>query len=285
MRRWLVVLLAVLFVAGAVAAASAQAQTPGTWTPDCASAKAWAKQRLGRMKQDHSDAMIGFEVRTEQNNYCAWNNNKQVASVSVVKAMLLVAYLDLSSVRNRELSGGDKSILDPMIERSSDSAANKVFDKVGYGGLRSLANRVGMTRYETGYSSSDPSTRWGRSKVTASDQSLFFLHLDQFITGSNPTVLMHHRKHALNILASVVPNQRWGIAQVKTPGWQLYFKGGWGAGTGWQDHQSALLKRGPMRVSVAILTHWDLSHEYGKTNLREIASRLLRGLNEQSVVE
>ena len=25
------------------------------------------------------------------------------------------------------------------------------------------------------------------------------------------------------------------------PGWHLYFKGGWGSGTGWVDHQTALL--------------------------------------------
>jgi hypothetical protein len=284
-RRWLTVLLVVMSVVGAVTAASAQAQTPGTWQPDCGSAKAYAKQRLARMKQDHSDATIGFEVRTEHHNYCTWNNNKVVASVSVVKAMLLVAYLNLSSVRDRELTQNDRAILDPMIERSSDSAANKAFDKVGYGGLRKLAAQVGMTHFEPGYSSSDPATRWGRSRITAADQSLLMLHVDGFIKGSNPTVLAHHRAHALKLLASIVPEQRWGIAQVKTPGWDLYFKDGWGSGTGWQDHQVALLKRGPMRVSVAILTHWDLSHDYGKTNLREIAARLLRGLNEQSVVE
>lgn len=281
-------LVLVVSIAGSSAAA-AQAQSPGSWTPDYAAAKAYAQQRLARMKQDHSDALIGFAIRTVGPSGNArrwgWNDNKQVDSVSVVKAMLLVAYLDRASVRGRELNDGDKSILAPMIERSSDSAANQVFDRVGYGGLRSLADRVGMTRYQTGYGSSDPSTRWGRSKVTASDQSLFMLHVDGFITGPNPTILAHHRQYALKLLASVVPEQRWGIAQVKPPGWNLYFKSGWGAGTGWQDHQVALLKRGPMRVSVAIMTHWDLDHEYGKTNLREIARRLLHGLNAQSVVE
>lgn len=126
---------------------------------------------------------------------------------------------------------------------------------------------------------------WGRSIVDAADQSKFMLHVDDYIGGSDPVIRRHHREHALYILAHVIPEQRWGVATVDTPGWKLFFKGGWGAGTGWVDSQIALLKRGAMRVSVAILTHNDPSHEYGKRTLREIASKLLRGLNEQSVVQ
>lgn len=29
------------------------------------------------------------------------------------------------------------------------------------------------------------------------------------------------------------------IALVRPLGWRLYFKGGWGSGTGWVDHQVA----------------------------------------------
>ena len=56
------------------------------------------------------------------------------------------------------------------------------------------------------------------------------------------------------------------------------FKGGWGSGTGWVDHQVALLTRGDERVSVAILTYHDGTHAYGLATLRGIAERLLRGL-------
>ena len=62
-------------------------------------------------------------------------------------------------------------------------------------------------------------------------------------------------------------------------GWRLYFKGGWGSGTGRVDHQVALLARGHTRVSLAILTASDGTHAYGKETLRAIAARLLRGLH------
>jgi hypothetical protein len=55
----------------------------------------------------------------------------------------------------------------------------------------------------------------------------------------------------------------------------VYFKGGWGSGTGLLDHQVALLKRGCARVSIAVLSMYDGSHAYGKATLRGIFERLL----------
>ncbi len=77
---------------------------------------------------------------------------------------------------------------------------------------------------------------------------------------------------------SIVPSQRWGIGEVSPPGWRLYFKGGWGSGTGLIDNQVALLRRGCARLSIAVLTMDDGSHAYGKQTLRAIFARLLRGL-------
>ena len=42
----------------------------------------------------------------------------------------------------------------------------------------------------------------------------------------------------MSLLASIVPSQRWGIGEVAPQGWKLYFKGGWGYGTGLLDHRS-----------------------------------------------
>ena len=80
------------------------------------------------------------------------------------------------------------------------------------------------------------------------------------------------------LLAHVIPSQRWGIGRVQPRGWKLYFKGGWGSGTGRVDHQVALLTRGSERVSLAILTLADGTHAYGKETLRGVAKRLLFGL-------
>jgi beta-lactamase family protein len=264
-RRWLALLLVVLVV-GAIGAAAAQAQV-APWQPDLASARDYAKNRKG---------IIGFAVRTEK-GFWGWNQKKQEPSASVIKAMILVAYLDLPKVQGRDLKDKDRAMLDPMIRYSDDHATDKTFDYVGFDGLRALAKRVGMTRFETSY-------HWGRSKITASDQSRFMLHIDGFITGPDPAIVKRHRDYALKLLSTIVKG-RWGLWKVDTPGWKLHEKGGWGAKTGWVNSQVALLTRLNMRVAVAILTHNDPSHDYGSETLRAVGKRLLRGLNQQSVVE
>jgi hypothetical protein len=112
---------------------------------------------------------------------------------------------------------------------------------------------------------------WGESLITARDQTKFFLHIDSFI-------VPRHRAYALQLLNSVTPSQRWGVGQVAPKGWKLYFKGGWGSGTGLIDNQVALFTRGCARVSIAVLTMDDGSHNYGKETLRQIFWRLLRRL-------
>lgn len=82
----------------------------------------------------------------------------------------------------------------------------------------------------------------------------------------------------MRLLETVVPRQRWGVGEVAPPGWRLYFKGGWGSGTGAVDHQVALLERGRTRVAIAVLTTDQGTHAYGKESLRGVFERLVRGL-------
>jgi hypothetical protein len=184
------------------------------------------------------------------------------APASVVKAMLLVTYLDLPSVRDRALGPPDMSVLAPMIQASDNDAAQRIFDTVGQGGLQAPAHRVGMTRFAT-------NPVCGETSITARDQTRFFLHVD----GS---VARRQRSYAMRLLRSIIPSERWGVGELSLPGWKRYFKGGWGYGTGLLDHQVVLLTRGCARVSIAVLTMYDGSHAYGKATLQAVFSRLLR---------
>jgi hypothetical protein len=182
--------------------------------------------------------------------------------------MLLVAYLRQPGVRRRRLRASYRSLLGPMIRRSDNAAASQVCNIVGTGGLARLARRAHMRRFH-------PTRPWGLSTIDVADQTRFFLHIDRHLP-------WRHRRYALRLLGSVVPAQRWGIARVRPRGWALYFKGGWGSGTGWVDHQVALLRRGRRRLSVAILITSSPSHAYGNETLRGVAARLLRGLTPRS---
>ena len=222
------------------------------WSPDMAAAKAYAHSRTGD---------IEFAVRTDH-TYHAYRADHVEWSASVLKAMLMVAYLNRPSVRSRALDSYDKSLLYPMITHSDNTAASTVDTIVGDGGLDALAHRVGMKRFLA------VSPIWGESHIDAADQTRFFFDIDTFI-------VKRHRAYGMHLLASITPSQRWGIGEVAPRGWNLYFKGGWGYGTGLMDHQVVLLKRGCARVSLAVLTMYDGSHPYGKDTLKGIFERLL----------
>ena len=265
-RRIAVALVACVCAAGLVPVASSGAAGSGapcsaadaarvaSWSPGIGLAVAYARIR-------HGD--ISFAVRV---NARRWDYRAEhvVAMASVLKAMLLVAYLDQPSVRGRALTRADGALLVPMIRRSDNTAATRVRDIVGDRRLVALARAAGMRHFR-------PAAIWGLSETSASDQARFFLRIDSFI-------VPRHRRYALGQLASVIPSQRWGIGRLRLPGWSVYFKGGWGTGTGRVDHQVALLVHGCSRVSVAIMTTDDGTHAYGKETLYGVAGRLLRGL-------
>jgi hypothetical protein len=208
---------------------------------------------------------VRFAVRTE-NRLWASHGSQTVPSASVLKAMLLVAYLDKPGVRDRALTKADFRLIGPMIRRSDNTAATRVLGLVGPAGVYAVARRARMRRFSlvTGI--------WGQTQIDAVDQARFFLHIDD-------RVVPRHRATALHLLSTIVPEQRWGIGRVRVPGWRVYFKGGWGSGTGAVDHQVALLRRGDRRVSVAVLTTDSPNHDYGKETLRGVFARLLRGLS------
>src|SRR5206468_6042858 len=91
------------------------------------------------------------------------------------KAMLMVAYLNRPSLAHRSLNGYDRSLLVPMITVSDNNAATTVRAIVGNTGLRALAHRVGMKHFGT-------DAIWGKTRITADDQTKFFYSVDHYIT-------------------------------------------------------------------------------------------------------
>ena len=194
------------------------------------------RQAIAYARERRGD--ISFAVRTEH-RYWGYRSTETVPSASLLKAMLLTAYLNEPWVRSRPLNARDRALLEPMIRWSDNIAATEVRNIVGDASLVALARRVGMQRFSA-------AAIWGLSQIDADDQTRFWLHID----ADQPAL---HRAYAMRLLATIVPWQRWGVARVSPAGWKLYFKGGWGTGTGAVDHQVALLTHGPDRVALAII--------------------------------
>ncbi len=224
-----------------------------TITPNVEAAREHAAGRPGT---------VAFAVRTED-RFSGVREDQVFPSASVVKAMLLVAYAQ--EARDRPLRHDERALLGPMVRRSDNAAANTIFTRLGTARLERLARRAGMRRF------SAASPIWGNSRITARDQTRFFLHVETLLPP-------RHRAYGLRLLRGIVASQRSGIGRLELPSWRVYFKGGWGAGTGAVDHQVALLKRGDERIAIAVLTADNGSHAAGKATLEGVFRRLLRGL-------
>ena len=220
-----------------------------------AAAERYAERRAGT---------ITFAVVDEAGRLHGYHAREVAPSASVLKAMLLVAYLRRADVRNRALEQWERDLLAPMIRRSDNAAATRMVGLVGEARLDALARAAGMEHFRLHW------PIWGQSEITPRGQALFFHRIDRLVP--------RHRRYALRLLATVVASQRWGLGRVPHAGWELYFKGGWGSGTGLVDHQVALYRAAGERFSLALFTRFDPDHKYGKETLRGLTERLLRGV-------
>jgi len=187
-------------------------------------------------------------------------SRRSYVSASLVKAMLLVAYL--RGIGNRAPEAGEREWLGPMITVSSNDAADTVYYRVGDAALYRLARVAGMRSFSiAGY--------WANAHFSAADEARFFSRIDRLVPKAS-------RGYARGLLASIASYQRWGFSRYSlAAGFRTFFKGGWrGTGSGQLVHEAALFERGRTRISMAVLTDGNSSHEYGTETLRGVSQRV-----------
>lgn len=183
-------------------------------------------------------------------------------SASVVKAMLLVAYLRYGPpARQREVDAASDALLYPMIHTSDNNAATAVLGIVGDGGVERVAREARMTDF------APSGTWWGLTQITAADQARFFYDIDRLVPRRFAT-------YARRLLSGIAPEQSWGVPSVARPAFSVYFKGGWLPKRG-LVHQVARLERRGRAFSVAVLTDGDPSMAYGEATIEGVTQRLI----------
>ena len=236
-------------VVGLVAASPSAATAAEHWKPRIESARAYAKQRGGR---------VAFAVMHDGRLRGGLHLDELHHSASLSKAMLMVAYLDRA--RGRGLSAADRGLLGPMIKRSDNAAAYRVYAVVGRAGMARVGRRAGMSRLGL-------VGGWPHTRVSARDQVRLFSRIDRLVPA-------RHRGYARALLAGIVPGQRWGIPRARPRGWRVFFKGGWRRGL---VNQAALLERGRERIAIAVLTDGVPRMRRATATIRGVAARLLEG--------
>jgi hypothetical protein len=186
-------------------------------------------------------------------------------SASVVKAMLLVAYLRMLAAHGqRRVDAYSNSILYPMIDVSENTAATQCWSIVGDGRLYALARAAHMTDFSiVGI--------WANAQISAADQARFFFEMNSLV----PPEFVGYERHLLSTIAGY---ESWGIPAIARPlGYQVFFKGGWRPTVlGQLVHQIARLYGHGRTFSIAAMTDGDPSMGYGIDTIQGLAAALLR---------
>jgi hypothetical protein len=186
-------------------------------------------------------------------------------TASVVKAMLLVAYLRRLDARGqRRIDPASASFLYPMIHVSDNNAATTCQSYVGDAGLYAVARAAAMTDFSVaGF--------WLTAELSPADQAHFFFVMDSLI----PREFVGYARY---LLSTIEPSQSWGVPPVARPlGYQVFFKdGSEPTGLGQLVHQVDRLEGHGRVFSMAVMTDGDPSMLYGEQTISGVAAALLR---------
>jgi hypothetical protein len=208
-----------------------------------------------------------FAVYDNWHRLSGVNLHMRFHSASVVKSMLLVAYLQDLAFQRRGLDAAGQGLLYPMIHSSDNSAASAVDAIVGDAGLDRVARQAGMVDFQVA------GGWWGFTEISAADMARFFYVQDRLIPGQ-------FDGYARWLLSSIEPSESWGIPAAARGGrdpFAVFFKGGWLPVSEGLVNQAARLERGTETFAMAVLTTGDPSMSYGEETLAGVTARLVQG--------
>jgi hypothetical protein len=250
---------------GALAATPAQAleyEGQGSGTPvrtfPSAAAVAAARGFL-----DGRAGHTSFAVVDSAGHVAGVRLHEHFESASVVKVMMLTAYLQRLAAHHRGLTSADTSLLYPMIHISDNAAASAVLSIVGPGALARVAREAGMSDYAPGVG------WWAFTQTSAIDQARLLFVLDRLIP-------RRFYGYARYLMSTIESSQSWGIPPVARPRWQVFFKTGALPSQG-LFNEVGRLERGPITFTIAVFTDGDPSMAYGEQTIEGVAARLLAG--------
>ncbi|GAA2621083.1 serine hydrolase [Actinomadura fulvescens] len=149
----------------------------------------------------------------------AFHGSRQVATASTVKVAILMALLLRAQRAKRALSPLERSLAAAMIKTSDNGAATTLWHMVGgSAGMASAYRRFGLRRTTPGNGD-----YWGSTTTTAIEQ----IRLLRALTLRTSPLNARNRRHVLELMASVAPEQAWGVSAAAVRGDTVALKNGW----------------------------------------------------------
>lgn len=186
-------------------------------------------------------------------------------TASIVKATIMSTLLWQSQKSGKPLTSSEASLMIPMIEDSSNSAATALWNDAGHSaGIASFLQAAGMTATlpgKNGY--------WGLTQTTALDQ----VDLLKLLSYPNSVLTPASQDYALNLMQHVIGWEAWGVSTGPTQGSTVALKNGWLpiGYAGWEINSIGHVVGGGRNYVVAILSHNNPSEAYGIQTLDSVS--------------
>jgi beta-lactamase class A len=157
-------------------------------------------------------------LRTDDGSLFRYGARGGMATGSIAKLYILEALLLQHDDDDAPLSDSERDAATRMIENSDNGAADQLFADVGtVDGLNNVAGRLGVKNTQPG-----ENYLWGFTETCADD----YLALLRDLIG--PSALSRSaRLFALELMANVESDQRWGVSAAADPGTTVRLKNGW----------------------------------------------------------
>jgi beta-lactamase class A len=215
-----------------------------------------------------------YDLRTGQT--WQFGQGQPQDEASVVKLDVLETLLAERDRGGTELSAGDRTLAEQMIEDSDNDAATSLWDEVGgASGIRSFNTSAGLA--DTVPSScvncpGFPWPGWGLTTTIPGDQ----LTLLRTLVEPNSLLTNPERSYALSLMENVTPDQRWGVSGGVPAQATVALKNGWlplnSANNNWQINSVGWISGSGRDYLIAVLTTGNPTEQYGIDTIDQLAA-------------
>jgi beta-lactamase class A len=203
---------------------------------------------------------------------CKLHPHWHMDSASVVKVTILSALLRKLQEQHRGLTAQQQRLATAMITVSDNNAASALWAQTGRPSLQRFLNLAGMRETQLG-----PDGFWGLTQITAHDEMTLLRRL----TGKNTVLSTASRSYVLNLMARVIPAQRWGVPAGAPANLTVHVKNGWlpQPTHGWRIHSIGSFSGHGRDYMIVVLTWNNPTMTYGVNTVQAVAEVINRALN------
>jgi hypothetical protein len=203
---------------------------------------------------------------------CTLHPHWHIESASVVKVTILSALLRKLQEQHRTLSAQQQKLATEMITMSDNNAASTLWAETGPASMQHFLNLAGMRETQLGQDGF-----WGLTQITAHDE----LTLLRLLTSSNTVLSAASCGYVLNLMARVIPSQRWGVPAGAPTNVTVHVKNGWlpQPTHGWRIHSIGSFSGHGRDYMIVVLTWNNPTMTYGVDTVQAVAEVINRALN------